>query len=242
MDFFYGTQQVLFDVNLEVPEGEIVALLGHQRRRARARCCGPWPGSTTPIAGSSASSAPTAPTSSPSRSSTWARRCSSGGKMTFPGLTRPGQPAHRGALLPARRPSGQGRPRRGRRPLPRARGPPRPAGGHPVGRRAADAGAGPGHDDQAPAAHDRRARLRSRPDDRGAPHGHRPPGERRRRHGHPRRAERQPRHDAWPSTPSSSSGARSASTGSIAELLDRDDSCARSSWSTAERHRSGGPT
>jgi ABC-type branched-subunit amino acid transport system ATPase component/sugar phosphate permease len=28
MDFFYGTQQVLFDVNLEVAEGEIVALLG----------------------------------------------------------------------------------------------------------------------------------------------------------------------------------------------------------------------
>jgi ABC-type branched-subunit amino acid transport system ATPase component len=28
MDFFYGTQQVLFDVNLEVPEGAIVALLG----------------------------------------------------------------------------------------------------------------------------------------------------------------------------------------------------------------------
>jgi ABC-type branched-subunit amino acid transport system ATPase component len=28
LDFFYGTQQVLFDVNIEVPEGEIVALLG----------------------------------------------------------------------------------------------------------------------------------------------------------------------------------------------------------------------
>jgi len=28
MDFYYGTQQVLFDVNLEIPEGEIVALLG----------------------------------------------------------------------------------------------------------------------------------------------------------------------------------------------------------------------
>jgi len=28
MDFFYGTQQVLFDVNLEVAEGDIVALLG----------------------------------------------------------------------------------------------------------------------------------------------------------------------------------------------------------------------
>ena len=28
LDFFYGTQQVLFDINLEVPEGAIVALLG----------------------------------------------------------------------------------------------------------------------------------------------------------------------------------------------------------------------
>ncbi len=28
LDFFYGTQQVLFDVNLEVPDGAIVALLG----------------------------------------------------------------------------------------------------------------------------------------------------------------------------------------------------------------------
>jgi ABC-type branched-subunit amino acid transport system ATPase component len=28
MDFFYGNQQVLFDVDLEVPEGDIVALLG----------------------------------------------------------------------------------------------------------------------------------------------------------------------------------------------------------------------
>ncbi|HEY5250318.1 MAG TPA: ATP-binding protein [Acidimicrobiales bacterium] len=28
LDFFYGSQQVLFDINLEVPEGEIVALLG----------------------------------------------------------------------------------------------------------------------------------------------------------------------------------------------------------------------
>jgi ABC-type branched-subunit amino acid transport system ATPase component/sugar phosphate permease len=28
LDFYYGTQQVLFDVNAEVPEGEVVALLG----------------------------------------------------------------------------------------------------------------------------------------------------------------------------------------------------------------------
>jgi ABC-type branched-subunit amino acid transport system ATPase component/sugar phosphate permease len=28
MDFYYGTQQVLFDINVEIPEGDIVALLG----------------------------------------------------------------------------------------------------------------------------------------------------------------------------------------------------------------------
>ncbi|HTT86689.1 MAG TPA: MFS transporter, partial [Acidimicrobiales bacterium] len=28
LDFYYGTQQVLFDINIEVPEGEIAALLG----------------------------------------------------------------------------------------------------------------------------------------------------------------------------------------------------------------------
>ena len=28
LDFFYGTNQVLFDVNLEIAEGEMVALLG----------------------------------------------------------------------------------------------------------------------------------------------------------------------------------------------------------------------
>ena len=47
---------------------------------ARARCCGPWPGWTTPTAGSSASSGPTAPTSSPSRSSTSAPHCWWGGR------------------------------------------------------------------------------------------------------------------------------------------------------------------
>ncbi len=47
---------------------------------ARARCCGLSPGWTTPTGGSSASSGPTAPISSPSRSSTSGRHCSSGGR------------------------------------------------------------------------------------------------------------------------------------------------------------------
>ena len=28
LDFFYGTNQVLFDINLDIGEGEVVALLG----------------------------------------------------------------------------------------------------------------------------------------------------------------------------------------------------------------------
>ncbi len=123
------------------------------------------------------------------------RRAARGGEDDVPGPERPGQPAHRGALVPARRPSGQDRPRRRRRPVPRARVPARPAGGHVVGRRAADAGPGPGHDDQAPPAHDRRARLRPGSHDRRAPDGHRPAGERRRGHRDPGRAEREPGHD-----------------------------------------------
>ena len=50
LDFFYGTNQVLFDVNLEVAEGEMVALLGTNGAGSRPSC-GRCPGSTTPTAG-----------------------------------------------------------------------------------------------------------------------------------------------------------------------------------------------
>ena len=73
-----------------------------------------------------------------------------GGKMTFPGLTvrenlRVGEYSFRreGPRVEAAIDEAIGA-------VPRARGPPRPAGRHPVGRRAADAGPGPGHDDRRP--------------------------------------------------------------------------------------------
>ena len=194
MDFFYGNQQVLFDVNLEVPEGDIVALLGTNGAgkstllRAVAGLDHPHRG-VIRIFGANCTYL------EPEQIIDLGAALLVGGKMTFPGLTvrdnlRIGEHSFRRADL-----AGQGGARRGHRPVPRARAPARSAGGHVVGRRAADAGPGPGDDDQAPTAHDRRARLRPRPDDRGAAHGHRPAGQRRRRHGHPRRAEREPGHD-----------------------------------------------
>ena len=77
LDFFYGTNQVLFDVNLEVHEGEMVALLGTNGAgkstllRAVAGLDHPHRG-VIRIFGLR-----TAPTSSRSRSSTRASRCSS---------------------------------------------------------------------------------------------------------------------------------------------------------------------
>ncbi len=108
---------------------------------------------------------------------------------------RAGEHPRRRPLLPARDTALEGGLRRRHRPLPRAPVPPRPARRHLVGRRATDAGAGARHDEQAPSPHDRRARLRPRPHDGRAPHGHRQAGQRRGSHRHPRRAEREPRHD-----------------------------------------------
>jgi len=69
LDFFYGTQQVLFDVNIEVAEGEIVALLG-TNGAGKSTLLRAVSGLDHPTAASSASSAPTAHISSRSRSST----------------------------------------------------------------------------------------------------------------------------------------------------------------------------
>ena len=51
IDVHYDNVQVLFGVDFEVDEGEIVALHGHQRRRASRRCCGPSRASCRPSAG-----------------------------------------------------------------------------------------------------------------------------------------------------------------------------------------------
>ena len=133
LDFFYDTNQVLFDVNLEVEEGEMVALLGYQRCRqvdVVARRLGPV--------------AP-APRGDPdlrheldlpgTRADHRRRGRALGGRQDdVPRPERPGQPAYRRAH-PARRPR-QGRQgtQRGARDLPRARRAAGPAGGHPLGR------------------------------------------------------------------------------------------------------------
>ena len=44
LDFYYGTNQVLFDVNLEIGEGEMVALLGTNGAGKASRCWRPRSG------------------------------------------------------------------------------------------------------------------------------------------------------------------------------------------------------
>ena len=56
LDFFYGTNQVLFDLNLEVERGRDGGAARDERRRASRPCCAPCPGCRTRTAGSSASS------------------------------------------------------------------------------------------------------------------------------------------------------------------------------------------
>ena len=170
LDFYYGTNQVLFDVNLEVAQGEIVALLGTNgagkstllRAVAGPRPSPPWGHphlrGQLHLPRARADHRP-------------GRGPAGRGQDDVPGLTvRDNLRIGGHSLRRARRP-GPGRPRRGGRPVPRAGAPPRPAGRHPVGRRAADAGAGPGHDDRAPAADDRRARPRAGPHDGGPADG-----------------------------------------------------------------------
>ena len=73
LDFYYGTNQVLFDVNLEVAEGD-GGPSRHERRGeidAAARGSG-WNTRTVASCGSSAQAAPSW---NPSRSSTWASPC-----------------------------------------------------------------------------------------------------------------------------------------------------------------------
>ncbi len=133
LDFYYGTNQVLFDVNLEVAQGEIVALLG------------------TNGAGKSTLLRAVAGLDHPHRGviRIFGTNCTYlepeqiihrdvallvGGKMTFTGLTvrdnlPVGRPLAAGPGLPG--PVGH---RRGGRPLPRAGRPAQPAGRHPLGR------------------------------------------------------------------------------------------------------------
>ena len=196
MDFFYGTQQVLFDVNLEVPEGEIVALLG-----------------TNGAGKSTLLRAVAGPRPSPSRRHPHLRhqlhlpraradhrprrRPARGRQDDVPGPDGARQPPHRGPLLPARHAS-------------RPKSPSTtPSASSPSSSRRLDQPAGTlSGGEQQMLALARVMMTKPRllmidelafglaPDDRGAPHGHRAAGQRRWGHRDPGRAERQPGHDA----------------------------------------------
>ena len=150
---------------------------------------------STPTGGSSASSGPPAPILEPEQIIDQDVGPAGGGEDDLPGPHRAGQPPLGAYSLRGDGSPGPDRPRRGPRPLPRAGRPPGPAGRDPVGRRAADAGPGPGDDDPAQAADDRRAGPGPGPQGRRPPDGHRPRGERPGDHGGPGGAERQPGHE-----------------------------------------------
>ena len=126
MDFYYGNQQVLFDVNLEVPEGDIVALLGTNGAgkstllRAVAGLDHPHRG-VIRIFGTNCTYL------EPEQIIDLGAALLVGGKMTFPGLSVRENLRIGGLLVPPRGGPRQGRPRRRHRPLPRARAPPRPS-------------------------------------------------------------------------------------------------------------------
>ena len=101
MDFYYGNQQVLFDVNLEVPEGDIVALLGTNGAgkstllRAVAGLDHPHRG-VIRIFGANCTYL------EPEQIIDLGAALLVGGKMTFPGLTVRREPPRRRLLLPPR--------------------------------------------------------------------------------------------------------------------------------------------
>ena len=117
-----------------------------------------------------------------------------GGKMTFSGLTVRDNLRVGGHTMRRDRARSAGALAEAHGCLPRPQGPPGSTRRHPVGRGAADARPGPGHDDPSPAVAHRRAGPRPGTHDRRRPHGHGPPHQRGGHHGDPGRAEHQPRH------------------------------------------------
>ena len=114
--------------------------------------------------------------------------------MTFPGLTVRDNLRVGGHTMRRDRARAAGAMAEAMDAFPALKDPPGSARRHPVGRGAADARPGPGHDDPSPAAAHRRAGPRAGPHDRGPPHGHGPADKRGGHHGDPGRAEHQPRH------------------------------------------------
>ena len=94
LDFFYGTNQVLFDVNLEVAEGEIVALLG-TNGAGKSTLLRAVSGLDHPHRGVIRIFGMNCTYLEPEQIIDQGVALLVGGKMTFPGLTRARQPAHR---------------------------------------------------------------------------------------------------------------------------------------------------
>ena len=211
LDFYYGTNQVLFDLNLEVAQGEMVALLG-TNGAGKSTLLRAVSGLSHPHRGVVRIFGMNSTFLEPEQIIEEGVALLVGGKMTFSGLTVRDNLRIGGHTLRRDRARSAARAGRGDGAVPGPQAPPRPAGGHPLGRGAADAGPGPRHDDPTPAPPDRRAGTRPRAHDGGRPHGDGPAHQSGGHDRDPGRAERQPRHQPGATAVSSSSAARSAST------------------------------
>ena len=194
LDFYYGANQVLFDVNLEIGQGEILALLG-TNGAGKSTLLRAVSGLDHPHRGVIRIHGANCTYLEPEQIIDQEVALLVGGKMTFSGLTVRDNLRIGGYSLRHEGGEGPVGVRRGRRPVPRAGRPARPAGRHPVRGRAADAGPGPGDDDPAQAAAHRRAGPRAGPEGGGPADGHRPRGQPPGHDGGAGRAEREPGHE-----------------------------------------------
>ena len=96
LDFYYGTNQVLFDLNLEVGEGEMVALLG-TNGAGKSTLLRAVSGLSHPHRGVVRIFGMNWTYLEPEQIIEERVALLVGGKMTFPGLSVPRQPAHRRA-------------------------------------------------------------------------------------------------------------------------------------------------
>ena len=119
LDFFYGTNQVLFDINLEVPEGEVVALLG-TNGAGKSTLLRTVAGLEHPHRGVIRLFGTNCTFLEPEQIIGHGRGPARGREDDLPRPHRARQPAHRRALVPPRHRPGPGRARRGHRPVPGA--------------------------------------------------------------------------------------------------------------------------
>ena len=139
----YGAIEVLHGIDLDVPPGAVVALLGPERRRQDHDA--PGPRRPAPACRRRRARSPAGGSTAPGPTTWPAPACASSPRA---GASSPTSPCARTCAWPPT-PAAPLRRRRGRglRALPPAGRAPQPAGRHAVGRRAADArpGPGPGH-------------------------------------------------------------------------------------------------